>query len=541
MGIPAYFSHVVKKYRNIIKNISSIPVIHNLYLDCNSIIYDVIRQSKYLPEKRNEFENDVMVNICKSIDNCIYLIKPKNRVFIAFDGVAPVAKLNQQRERRYKSWYIQQLSKKILKPPPEPEWNTSAITPGTEFMNNLHNFLYLYYGDYKILDQKSMQQNKYKLNGEIIISSSKEVGEGEHKIYEFIRKNSNYHKDTTSLIYGLDADLIMLTLNHLHISKNLYLYRETPEFIKSIDSTLDAEGKYYLDIPEFANALTLYINNDIEPNSEQQKNRLFDYIFICFMLGNDFMPHFPSLNIRTNGINNLLHAYRETIGKTDENLTDGNIIYWKNVKKLISYLANNELTYLMKEHNLRDRLSRNIKQDENDKIGLNLLPLKNRELELYINPYEKGWEFRYYNALFDLKINDQKKMDICTNYLEGLEWTFRYYTTGCVDWRWTYKYHYAPLLIHLLEYIPVIETTFITEKNTESISEIIQLCYVLPRASHNLLPKEIENKLMKYAKNKFKDNANYEFKWAYCKYFYECHTELPELNIDTLTIQILEV
>ena len=61
-------------------------------------------------------------------------------------------------------------------------------------------------------------------------------GEGEHKIYEYIRTNSEYHKDSTTVIYGLDADLIMLTLNHLKYCNNMFLFRETPHFISHIDN-----------------------------------------------------------------------------------------------------------------------------------------------------------------------------------------------------------------------------------------------------------------------------------------------------------------
>ena len=71
-----------------------------------------------------------------------------------------------------------------------------------------------------------------KLNvANIIISGSNDVGEGEHKIFEYIRKNKEKHANEITFIYGLDADLIMLALNHLDICNNLYLYENT-EFIK---------------------------------------------------------------------------------------------------------------------------------------------------------------------------------------------------------------------------------------------------------------------------------------------------------------------
>ena len=106
--------------------------------------------------------------------------------------------------------------------------------------------------------------------------------EGEHKIYEYIRNNPEYHKNTNTIIYGLDADLIMLTLNHLHIAPNMYLFRETPHFIKSIDNSLDPKINYIMDIPLLANTLSYELNNNKKPTTLQEKNKIFDYIFLCF-------------------------------------------------------------------------------------------------------------------------------------------------------------------------------------------------------------------------------------------------------------------
>jgi len=99
-----------------------------------------------------------------------------------------------------------------------------------------------------------------------------------------LRDHPFFHIDFNTIIYGLDADLIMLSINHLPITRNIYLFRETPEFIKSINSELEPNDSYMLDIPELADAITIDMNNGQELTSDQQKNRIYDYIFLCFFL-----------------------------------------------------------------------------------------------------------------------------------------------------------------------------------------------------------------------------------------------------------------
>jgi len=113
-----------------------------------------------------------------------------------------------------------------------------------------------------------------------------------------------------------------------------------------------------------------------------------------------------------------------------------------------------------------------------------------------------------------------------------LEWTFYYYIQGCIDWRWCYNYHYAPLFKDLVKYIPQIDTQFITPTKHKSIEDLVQLCYVLPRENLNLLPIEVNVVLFQHLDHLYGDD--YEFKWAYCKYFWESHADLPRLNIETL-------
>ena len=324
MGIPSYFSFIVKNHANIIRKLSKNTIrINNLYLDCNSIIYDAVHNTDF--SKLNDSDvNTIIKSVIVKIDEYIHLIQPDQFIFIAFDGVAPVAKLEQQRERRYKSLYQNQISKSIFKNTKPDPWNTTAITPGTVFMNTLNLQIKGYYNDPK----------KYNVKN-IILSTTDKFGEGEHKLFDFIRSYPDHHKNSSTVIYGLDADLIMLCINHLPISNKIYLFRETPHFIKTINSELDPNETYFIDIPELANVITLNMNNDIELTTIQQKNRIYDYIFLCFFLGNDFMPHFPSVNIRTGGVDKMINAYKATIGGTEDNLTDGTKIYWKNVRKLV--------------------------------------------------------------------------------------------------------------------------------------------------------------------------------------------------------------
>ena len=598
MGIPSYFSKVVKAYRHILKDLKYLSHVNNLYMDCNSLIYDAVKNNPtYDKSRQREYEKEIIRMVCSKIDYYVSVLKPKDRVFIAFDGVAPVAKLSQQRDRRYKSWYTAQIQRDIEGAVYKEVWNTSAITPGTNFMQQLNEEVSIYF-EKKMEDSTGVEKPL-----EYIISSSSEEGEGEHKIFDYMRTYPEYHNspDTVTLVYGLDADLIMLTLNHLHITKNLYLFRETPEFIKSVDSTLDANKDYLLDIPELAASIVKYIHSDgadmkegtrdltkLKGNSDKDISRITDYIFMCFLLGNDFMPHFPALNIRTVGIDILLNVYRETLGKTDKYLTEGTKIVWKNVHEFIEHIAKQEDTLLMEEHKKRDKFARRFgdggggggrhnnvtnmrdnrferntfnqnknQNHKNDKKALDdteevlgegvdiqqmedllMLPMKERSVEKYINPYAKDWEYRYYKALFDIEITDERRKQICVNYLEGLEWTFHYYMAGCIDWKWCYNYHYAPLFKDLVKYIPHMDTEFLKHKEKEPIEDFVQLCYVLPRQNLNLLPVDVNIVLLQRLGHLYGDE--YEFKWAYCRYFWESHAELPRLHIETLEDVVFE-
>jgi 5'-3' exonuclease len=531
MGIPSYFSYIVKRHPEIIKKfIENKFVVNNLYLDCNSIIYDSYH--KLNAEEITESISDKIINcVISKIEEYLAIIQPNKNVIIAFDGVAPVAKLEQQRQRRYKSWYQSEISNQIFKNnnnkndnnKNKDAWNTAAITPGTKFMADLNERVTKHFSE----------PSKYGTE-KIYVSGSNKYGEGEHKIFEFIRLYPDKHlSEQNTIIYGLDADLIMLSINHLPVCPNIYLFRETPQFIQSINSELEPDQHYFLDIPELTKAITEYMNNDAEITN---KNKIYDYIFLCFFLGNDFLPHFPALNIRTGGVDKMLNAYRATIG-SNEFISDGKNIVWNNVRKIVKFLANLEEEFIITEHKSRDKKERQRLPETTpeDKFKrFESTPLYEREIEKFINPFKPYWQSRYYRSLFNIKTDSdgQQVKDICINFLEGLEWTMKYYTTSCPNWRWNYKYTYPPLLQDLLQYIPVFDTIFVATVEPKPVNELVQLCYVLPRSSLHLLPVKLYTELTRRYEHWYKVDC--EYLWAYCRYFWESHVEMEEIDLNAL-------
>jgi 5'-3' exonuclease len=545
MGIPSYFSYIVKNHPEIIRLFTSEKkesiddndefIVNNLYLDSNSIIYDAVHTTKF-SEINSDSSEIIISKVISKIEEYISIINPISSVYIAFDGVAPLAKLDQQRERRYKSWYQNDISQTIMNLNKADIWNTTAITPGTVFMNKLN-------ADIK----KHFKSERYT-NGNIkmYISTSDESGEGEHKLFSFIRENPDLHNEKTkTIIYGLDADLIMLSINHLPVCHNIYLFRETPHFIQSIDRSLEPDKTYVLDIP----LLVKQIQNEMEgeTNISQNVNIVYDYIFICFFLGNDFMPHFPAINIRTGGIHKMINAYKATFQEYSGNLrekylTDGKKIIWKNVRTMIEFLSKNEVTFLKEELKMRDKKANYYYPTDTPEqmfIKFEAIPTYERELEKYINPYKDGWQNRYYHGLFGVDVRNLEKLEIfkkevCENYLMGLEWTMKYYTSGCQDWRWCYKYHYPPLLEDLIHFVPYFEKDFIVENNNKAVNSLVQLCYVLPKPSLSLLPEKLLEKIIKKYNHDDWYSTECDFIWSFCKYFWESHVQLPEIPINEL-------
>lgn len=443
--------------------------IDHLLFDITSVIVSEMEE-----REKNE-DLYVIRKICDKIQATIDQINPKSFVYIAFDGVGPMAKFDHYRATQYKSYIKQKALNKT--------WVPSPNIPGTLFMMKLSIAVHAFF------DNKN-NDNSNKISYKV--STTDEIGEGGYKLFKHMRENPRYYENKNTVVYGISNDLIMLSLGFTapHSAGQLYLCAKSQEILNFFHFPLMIVDEIYMLNIE---SLSLDIRNNTMEN-------IFDYIFICILLGNEYMPKFPHVNKQINGFQNLLEVYK-TI---DKPLTNRNKIIWKHVRLFIEELCKREETLFMDIHAYTHYLEgqHNNHYYANDEEKLNNVPISDLSIEKCINPHHHQWNLRYYRFLFDFDGKDEeRKKSVCVNYLEGLEWTFQYYTTSCTDWQWKYKYHYPPLFSDLLSYVPHFHIEFISKKehhHHDAVSSETQLVYVLPS-----------------------ETEKHKIHWQYCQYFDE--------------------
>jgi 5'-3' exonuclease len=210
-------------------------------------------------------------------------------------------------------------------------------------------------------------------------------------------------------------------------------------------------------------------------------------------------------------------------------------IVWKNVSLLVNDLSKNELILLKTEYESRTKWDKkywpNTNSKERDDMFMSS-PVIFRGEEHYICPDELYWEERYYKTLIHEPYNSKTIKNVSMNYLEGLEWVYKYYTRGCPDWKWKYNYHYPPLLSDLVIHVPHFATDFIKPNKSKPFSSNVQLAYVLPPEQLTLLSKNIREILQ----TKYKDlyPTKMDFQWAFCRYFWEAHSINTPVKLEML-------
>jgi len=547
MGVPGFFLWFLKKYKNFKfvfskngKNSNlSMDDIDALLIDTNCLLHP--QCFKVLADNPNltnsiELENK-MINGC--IEYLKYIIEysnPKKLIYIAIDGVAPIAKIKQQRMRRFKSVKDKFLNDRIKKKHNKKintYWNNSAITPGTDFMQKITNKI------------KDFCKNYDFNNRKVIFSTANTPSEGEHKLLQYIRENDNDYK---YIIYGLDADLIFLALSTNR--KNIYLLREAQEFNKNKSGT---EKLNYVSIDRLRECILQEINNllydEVIDRKLDENSIIRDFVFICYFLGNDFLPHIPSIDIKCynkkciNGLDLLLQAYAHTYDNIEEYLLlvdDNNKIKYNQVflQIFLEYLATFEDEFFFNLYNSRKFVYKCKSDDpyvqEMHRIDNLLFKIKN-DVELGKDKSE-NWKFRYYKKYYHTEINQRELVKYaCDKYFEGLIWVANYYFDKCPSWNWYYPFDHAPFISDMADFIRKYDLNNITFNLGKPIRPIEQLLCVLPPQSNYLLPKTC-HWLMKSSKSPiiYLYPNNYELDMLYKKKYWQCIPILPDLDIESV-------
>ena len=237
---------------------------------------------------------------------------------------------------------------------------------------------------------------------------------------------------------------------------------------------------------------------------------------MCFLLGNDFLPHIPALNIRTTGINVILNFYNKMIGDyPDRFLTKDNEIQWKWFLVFIKEIAKHERDFLIQEHTRRDKLQHRIlnynKGKTNEEI-FNDIPVIYRMKEKYICPTEPYWEKRYDKCMFGPNADIDK---ICQNYFDGLEWVYNYYTGAKeIYWGWQYE-ELEGIRIGSMRR----RERERREKEEYKISKGKQMMYVLSRREE--MPEELRKR----------EGEKKEWEWSYRRYMWESKMRIEKEEI----------
>ncbi|KAH7152261.1 XRN 5'-3' exonuclease N-terminus-domain-containing protein [Dactylonectria estremocensis] len=294
-------------------------------------------------------EEEMFIRIFNYIEHLFGKIKPKQLFFMAIDGVAPRAKMNQQRARRFRTALdVEKARDKAIaegvEMPKEEPFDSNCITPGTEFMAKLSQQL-RYFVNKKISEDTDWQ------GCEIVLSGHEVPGEGEHKIMEYIRNakaQPGYNANVRHCLYGLDADLIMLGL--LSHDPHFCLLREEVTFgraSKTKSKELEHQNFYLLHlciVREYLEMEFQELKEDGVLSFPFDLERVIDdFILMAFFVGNDFLPNLHGLHINEGALANMFRIYKTIIPKGDGYINENGVINMVRLQALLGEISNLEI------------------------------------------------------------------------------------------------------------------------------------------------------------------------------------------------------
>lgn len=454
MGIPSYYKKLSDHTKGLISRVGP-PSPATLFFDFNCLIYHVARRPNstlppYPGEDDGTWERLLLEDIVKYIVKIWQAVGSPPEVFLGVDGVVPMAKIKQQRLRRFKSVWLADEERKEGTRENKPSWDTNCITPGTSFMSKLS----------KALQGLCSKHKGWSMSG------AEEPGEGEHKVMAKLRARQADNKPI--VIYGLDADLILLTM--LNAKSPAYLVRE--------DSAMGQVQLNGFGEEDYSFFSINVLKQTLPPTLD-----ILSYVAGMSLLGNDFLPHSLSVKIKDEG-HTVLVKTLESLQTPFVHEKDG---YWRinhdSLYEIVSSWSQQEDRRVLHSFKKKVQMRGHVQESLDTKPVFWLVegPLVRRGQEGWIldpswrDVYHKEW--LQSNRLYDI-------MNVCREYVFGLQWILDYYTgQKPVDMQWCFSRLVPPLWSDLQGYLEHYEYTEIPRQEVKPIQPHEQLAMVLPLES----------------------------------------------------------
>lgn len=464
MGVPGFFRYLCENFSDCVCQFSPLSGSGILCLDLNAIIHPVCQRVYGYGEQsvlsKRKKKDDVKITpeytyeqIIKQLEDYRHDTKPEI-IIDTIDGVSGMAKLLQQRKRRFTSETPKQ-------------FNTNSISLGTEFLYNFGIYTEKYLRKITLDSVDGLKKS--------LLSTDQCSGEGEHKLIWIIKELYTFWKVWETLrnrsIYVLssDADLTMICL-----CLNEWFYTV---WLSQMDER--KEKKDYKSFIPNIYVIRVYKSDihiiDITKLSSKIKKlgiSVYDFIFLCFFIGNDFLPHTPCIDIYNSGIERLLS---------------------------IRLRINVPLTYVDKKVKInQDHLLLFLRELQKSECSWIKERLNDKNLEYKDEIWEK-YPHRNYAIEYNKQYLHGKKNDACKNYVRGLGFVLEYYTNMIPCWDWCYVYAFSPFIKNVISYLEKrlakkgnIFSPF-SGKRKRKLTRIEQLMCILPERSISLLPKECQS------------------------------------------------
>lgn len=498
MGIPSYYRKLTTKIKGLLSSsLNQKP--SSLFFDFNCLIYYVARrpQSKLPPypghHQKDSWESLLLDEVQRYVMNVWHEVGEPREVFLSVDGVVPMAKIKQQRMRRFKSIWLAEQEKRLGLRENSESWDTNCITPGTSFMRKLNNTL-----------RQLCSKHGWSLSG------SDEPGEGEHKIMKLLR-NREVSKDPI-VIYGLDADLILLTM--LNAKSPAYLVREDSEMGVSNNMS---ESYSFFSIDTLKTTLPCSV---------------MDYVVGMSLMGNDFIPHSLTIKLKDDGYNVFSSTMRSLQKPLVEQDSSGLwIIHYDTLQTIFKEWAS------MEEERMLYTLKKKIQLSKSVEKTLENMPME-WCVEQDIMKRDESWCLvedwkQMYRKQWNLCPSEAASRKLCAEYIFGLQWVLDYYTgQKDVEMNWCYSRLLSPLWSDLAFFL---EQGYHVNSSFASMTPIQaseQLAMVLPLESWHLLEdsklRSLPSKLPQYWPQSFGLFSVGRHR------LWECEPMIPMLNVERI-------